>query len=169
MRVLVMMVGLPRSGKSTIANLLRSRYHWPIVCPDSVRLALTGQPFVRQAEGFVWATTKVMVRSLFLSGHDRVILDATNLKRRDRDSWYWPKEFLREVHVVPTSKEVCLERAGEDTALREAIERMAENVDPIHPEEWFRSCDVHTTQQAVGPVDHIDLNLVLPDPLNTGV
>lgn len=161
MHVLVMMMGLPRSGKSTMANLLRSRYHWPIVCPDSVRLALTGQPFVREAEGFVWATTKVMVRSLFLSGHDRVILDATNLKRRDRDSWHWPNEFLREIHVVPTAKEICLKRAGDDQPLCEAIERMAENVDPVHPEEMFRSCDVHQQMDATRSIEHVDLQLVL--------
>ena len=160
MRVLIMMMGLPRSGKTTVANHLRDKYHWPIVCPDSVRLALTGQAFVRQAEGFVWATTKVMVRSLFLSGHDRIILDATNIKRRDRDSWHWPNEFLREIHVIPTPKEVCLERAGDNEPLKEAIERMSLSAESVAPDELFRTCEVHHTVDGVPTVTGDRVTLV---------
>lgn len=51
---LVLMVGLPRSGKSTIARSGRV----PIVSPDAIRLALHGQPFIASAEPTVWATAK---------------------------------------------------------------------------------------------------------------
>jgi predicted kinase len=73
-KTLIMTVGLPRSGKSTWAI---AQGH-PVVCPDAIRLALHGQPFIATAEPVVWATAKLMVASLFEAGHGVVILDATN-------------------------------------------------------------------------------------------
>lgn len=101
-----MMVGLPRSGKSTIAKQLGH----PIVNPDSIRLALHGQAFFKEAEPMVWAIAKYMVNALFLAGHDDVILDATNLTLRRRNEWR-SNLWARHYHVVSTPKEVCQARA----------------------------------------------------------
>src|SRR5882672_916000 len=60
-KLLICTVGLPRSGKSTWA---RSQ-SFPIVCPDAIRIAIHGQRFISEAEPFVWATAKAMVRALF--------------------------------------------------------------------------------------------------------
>ena len=82
-KTLIAMVGLPRSGKSTWAK----KAGHPIVSPDAIRLALHGQRFISEAEPFVWAIAKAMVRALFLAGHSAVILDATNNTRKRRDEW----------------------------------------------------------------------------------
>ena len=107
MKTLMMTIGLPRSGKSTWA---KKQAGIPVVNPDSIRLALHGQPFVKEAEGFVWAIAKVMVRSLFLAGHDRVILDSTGTTKARRDEWkssQWRREFI----MFQTSADTCTKRA----------------------------------------------------------
>jgi predicted kinase len=105
-RVLVMMVGLPRSGKSTWAE----KQNVPIVSKDSIRLALHGQAFVGAAEDMVHAICRSMVRSLFLSGAKTVILDETSVDEATRDNWkssMWNRVFK----VIDTELTTCKSRA----------------------------------------------------------
>src|SRR4051812_20443404 len=103
-KTLHILCGLPRSGKTTLANSLSRERGWPVVCPDAVRLALHGQRFVPEAEAFVWAIAKVMVRALFLAGHDDVVLDATNGTRKRRGEWKDPA-WRREYYVLDTPEQ----------------------------------------------------------------
>jgi len=129
---LVLMMGLPRSGKTTWAI----RQGRPIVSPDAVRVALHSQRFVAEAEPMVWALTKYMVKALFLAGHKVVILDATNTTRKRRDAWI-DDQWVRAVVQICTSASVCLGRAleEEDEAIKPVISRMAEEFEPVNPEE----------------------------------
>jgi predicted kinase len=124
---LICTVGLPRSGKTTYA---RSTGH-PIVNPDSIRLALHGRRFEALAEPFVWASAKLMVRSLFLAGHSRVIVDATNTTRKRRDEWKSP-DWRTAFHVIDTPAAECIRRAVEigDAEIIPIIERMAAQWEP---------------------------------------
>lgn len=137
MKTLICTVGLPRSGKTTWA--LQQAY--PIVNPDAIRLAMPGQRFIDSAERFVWATAHCMIQSLFLAGHDTVILDATNNSRKRRDDWQsnkWDTYFK----VFDTSKEECLHRAHviNDEQIKPIIERMAEQFEPLadYEKTWTR-------------------------------
>lgn len=118
---LLMTVGLPYSGKSTVAKSLGA----PIVCPDQIRYALHGQRYIQEAEAFVWAIARVMVTSLFLSGHDKVVLDATNTTKTRRDEWKDPK-WIRRYLVCDISKMTCAQRAmaNEDEYIIPIIDRM---------------------------------------------
>ena len=121
--LLVMTVGLPRSGKSTWAKADGA----PIVNPDSIRLAFHGERFIPSAEPMVWAMAKYMVAALFLAGHRRVILDATNTTMKRRNEWKdkrWARQFL----LVNTPKEICIERAiyEGDMNIIPIIEKMAD-------------------------------------------
>jgi len=127
MKTLICTVGLPRSGKTTWARA----QGYPIVNPDSVRLALHGERFIGVAEPFVWAITFLMVRALFLVGHETIIVDATNTTFKRQEPWI--KQFHTEeckvcFHVIKTSKEICLKRALDtnDNVIIPVIERMAE-------------------------------------------
>ena len=131
---LIMLVGLPRSGKSTWA---KKKMH-PIVNPDAVRLAVHGQPYIQESEQLVWAIVHYMVKALFGAGHNRVVLDATNTTRKRRDMWKssnWRREFV----VFDTPASVCLERVSaggpNSEGLRGAIERMAEQYEPVGEDE----------------------------------
>lgn len=109
MKTLIMLMGLPRSGKSTYAQ----KQGHPIVNPDSIRLALHGFTFVKIAEPMVWCMAKYMVKALFNAGHSKIILDATNLTRERRNLWKnddWDCEYI----YFKTPKRVCIKRAFKD-------------------------------------------------------
>lgn len=131
-RILVCTVGFPRSGKSTWAKA----QSWPVVNPDSIRLAIHGQAFVADAEPFVWATAKVMVRALFEAGHKVIILDATNTTKQRRAEWFddrWTTFFKKFDATSPhgASVETCITRArqGGREDLIPVIERMSAKYD----------------------------------------
>lgn len=108
--MLVALKGLPRSGKSTTTATLRRALAAPVVNADAVRLALHGQRYEALAEPFVFAIRQVMVRALFLAGHDIVLYDETNFSRATRDrmrSKEWRTVFLE----VNTDADECKRRA----------------------------------------------------------
>jgi len=132
MKELYLTVGLPRSGKSTWAK----KQTMPIVNPDSIRLAIHGERFISQAEPFVWATAKAMVRALFIAGHDKVILDSCLVTPGRRDEWRstdWKRRFV----VFTTDKAECIRRARaiDDEYIVPVIERMATDFVPLTPVE----------------------------------
>lgn len=130
--ILILTVGLPRSGKTTWAK----RQSVPIVNPDSIRLALHGQRFQAEAEPFVWAIAKVMVRALFLAGHTCVILDATNTTTKRRDEWIDKAWETRFQHFT-APKTVCDARALAmgDNYILPIIAKMAAQFEPLTPHE----------------------------------
>jgi predicted kinase len=103
---LICMVGLPYSGKSTEAK----EFNFPIVNPDSIRVALHGKKFIPSAEPHVWAIARTMVVSLFLAGHDNVVLDATCTTDERRGEWL-SKQWATEFCPLFTSADVCKQRA----------------------------------------------------------
>ncbi len=127
-KTLFITVGLPRSGKTTWAR----EQGCPIVNPDSIRLALHGQRYQSLAEPFVWSIAKLMVRALFLSGHDIVIVDATNNSAKRRKFWEDP-EWKLDYHILKASKDLCIERAKSinDEEIIPVIQRMAVEHEPV--------------------------------------
>lgn len=144
--VLLMTVGLPRSGKSTWAR----KTGFPVVNPDSIRMALHGQAFYGPAEAFVWATAHLMVASLFRAGHAVVVLDATNVSCRRRDDWR-SKEWNCGYVVFKASMELCIERARRNNQpdLIPIIERMHRNL------EWPVETEVGITNGPSGLLHYV--------------
>ena len=129
---LVLTVGLPYSGKSTWARTQGC----PIVSPDAVRLAVHGQRYIQEAEPYVWMVARHMVKALFLAGHDRVIVDATNNTKERREAWRSSKWRLA-VQNFPAPAEECQQRAVEehgDEEIVPVIQRMASEYEP--PDEF---------------------------------
>jgi predicted kinase len=126
MNTLILMAGLPRSGKSTWAK----KQKYPIVNRDSIRLALHGQRYVAEAESFVTAIEDIIVKALFLAGHDTVIVDATHMTAERRKRWY-SGPWNTELKIIPTTKSECIKRALQenDDVIIPVIERMAEETD----------------------------------------
>lgn len=130
--ILEMLVGLPRCGKSTYAKYGKA----PIVNPDSIRLAIHGQAFVPEAEAMVWVMVKYMIDSLFLAGHAKVILDATNITAERRNN-FKSKHYIRHFIEFPMDVELCKARAidTDKPYLIPVIEKMAEQYQPVGSEE----------------------------------
>lgn len=129
---LIAMVGLPRSGKSTISRELSRQLGCPIVNRDALRLAIHGQRYAAAAEPMIKTVSLYMIRALFLTGHDTVIYDETNYSRAARDyikDLSWQTLF----YVVPTPPQVCQERAvaTNQEDLVKVIEEMANRYEPL--------------------------------------
>lgn len=124
---LILTVGLPRGGKTTWARTTG----WPIVNPDSIRLALHGQRFYGPAEPLVWATAYTMVEALRLAGHNTIVVDATNVSAKRRAEWESRYAGAVELKVIETPPEECIRRAlaEGDVYIVPVIERMAKEWD----------------------------------------
>jgi predicted kinase len=136
MPTLIAMVGLPRSGKSTIVRQLSEKHHAPIVKKDDIRLALHGQVYAAPAEPMVRAISKVMIHALFLSGHEWIIADETHYSREARDfvrDGTWATVF----YEVPTPAEICHVRADATghTWLHSVIDQMVARHVPLAEDE----------------------------------
>lgn len=131
-RRLICTVGLPRSGKSTWSRSVG----YPMVNPDSIRLALYGQAFIKEAEAMVWTMATYMVKSLFIAGHKIVILDATNLSPGMRLKWINP-QWETYWKVFDTDMATCIQRAidGNRQDLISVIEAFNSNYIPISESE----------------------------------
>jgi predicted kinase len=132
MNKLILMVGLPRSGKTTEALKMGH----PIVSPDAVRLALHGEAYIQSAEPYVHAITRTMVHALFIAGHNAVVVDACHNTRKRRNEWK-SNEWIRRCVVIDTARATCAVRASSisDAKVRNSIlhsiDRMAAAHEPI--------------------------------------
>lgn len=138
MKTLIVLVGLPRSGKTTWAFSIGPSY--PVVSPDAIRLALHGQRFITESEPLVWVMAEYMAKSLFFAGHKTVIIDGCHVSKKRRD--FWREKFEKigyEVcfKVIETGTEECIKRAklDSDDAILSVIERMVDNWEPLDEEE----------------------------------
>ena len=120
---LVAMVGLPRSGKTTIVREKYLANGYAVVSPDFVRVAIHGERFVASAEPFVLATVYAMVDALLLAGCN-VVVDSCAQTEARREPWVKRGATF---HVVRTSAGECIARAVEkgDAAIIPVIEKMA--------------------------------------------
>ncbi len=134
-KTLLLMVGLPQSGKTTVARELA----FPIVNPDSIRLCLHGKAYMREVEDLVWSLARLMVRSLFEAGHHTVIVDATNNTRKRRDAWREDDQWNLEYHVLDTDTVECIRRAKAvgNEEIVSVIVRMNDAHEPVTNEERF--------------------------------
>lgn len=134
MKILKLLIGFPRSGKSTYAKMLKDERGYVIVEPDALRLAMYGQRWIKKMEPYIWAITYSMVEALFLVGHDKVVIDATNINEEARKPWFdrYNKEgYEVQLVIINTKKDVCIERAkltGQEDLIP-VIERMAVETD----------------------------------------
>jgi len=93
-----------------------------------------------------WRIARIMVRALFMAGHKRVILDATSMTKKSRDSWKCQKNDLVKWQVgfivFETDVKECIKRAkaGKREDLIPVIKKMAKSFEPLSPEERQKAC-----------------------------
>ena len=84
---LIVLSGLPASGKSHLARLLSTRLLLPVIASDAVRRALFAVRTYDSAESNVVYSTCRQLAALRLSQGQGAIIDATNLRESGRLAW----------------------------------------------------------------------------------
>lgn len=136
---LVVMVGLPASGKSTVSRDYQRRgYH--VVNPDSIRLRF-GVQYSGEIEKEIWTIAYAELKGYLKLGRD-VVFDATNLTRAQRKPLVQiAKSYGVRVtaHTLFTPLDRCLERNEErETPVpRETIIKKEQVLIPPTREEGF--------------------------------
>ena len=105
----IMMVGLPASGKSTVAKEYGDR-GYVVVSSDAIRAELWGDESIQGDPAKVFGLVQARCRLALLEGRD-VVMDATNMNAKKR------KGFLRQ---MPACRKICVVMA---TPYNECVER----------------------------------------------
>lgn len=126
------MVGLPRSGKTTLMNKWQAeKPNRVIVCFDNIRLALYEKDHIQSMEPFMWELGTTMAKTLLLSGYD-VMMDDTHSSK-------WKRDYYNILGghgmYLNTPLDICLKRAPQaHTAFISAIHRMAGRLEGFNPQ-----------------------------------
>lgn len=121
---LVMLQGLPASGKTTYATEVCKEQNWKRVNRDLIRTMLHFGKWSGVNEGLTVDTEKMLARNLLKRDYN-VIVDDCNLNPSNKDMW---KEVAKDVGAefstkkFDTSYEECLARdVGRDGAVGESV------------------------------------------------
>lgn len=145
--MLIMMIGLPGSGKSSIAEELKEKLGAILHSSDALRKELYGNEDTQDSNAELFNVLHSRIKEDLRNG-ETVIYDATNISYKRR------KAFLQELkninvrkiaYFVATPYEVCLERnALRDRVVpEEVIERMYKNFDVPHMYEGWDDIQIH--------------------------
>lgn len=136
-KTVYIMVGLPRSGKSTYADKYKG--YKAIVSADQLRYLVYGQRFWGPGEDMMWAIRKIALTMLMEQGID-IVIDETNTtaaRRKPIIELARKHGYSVEAIVIGTPKKTCIARAiaEGDERIIPVIERMAEQYEPVLPDE----------------------------------
>jgi predicted kinase len=135
---LIVLVGLPGSGKSTWAK----QQGVAVISSDRIRYLLADDERDQNIHGDVFATLRYLLRRRFLLRRPLTIVDATNLSLRERRPYIKTAQLYDcqvEAVFFDTPVEVCKERnrSRERIVPDEAIDMMAERLRVPTIEEGF--------------------------------
>lgn len=147
--MLILPVGIPGCGKSTLAQMLVEAeviHNDAIVSPDRYRELLTGTKANQEVNPQAWTITRIMASNRLWYGQD-VYLDATNVVRKNFGEY---SGIAREaghkiVYVWFGNKAEAVERNAARTEHRvpdEPMDRMVNNWMQAH--QWLPKNDEHT-------------------------
>ena len=129
--VLIVMCGLPASGKSTYAEWLAESCIFCSVCPDKIRGELYGDENIQGDGGLVFTIAHARIKDLGQGGNN-VVFDATNTNAKRRKELVKKMRPYFDVIILKwfnTPINVCFERNAqrERQVPEEVIRHMAQN------------------------------------------
>lgn len=135
----IIMMGLPKSGKSTFVYRELKKDNNVVVSADSLRQLIYGQDFYPNGESVVWAVHQYMLQEL-MKQNSNIIIDNTN-KSKDRRSSLIKAAKDMGYNVIgvmmATPYDVCLKRAEEEGFPVDVLADATKNWDNPEKEEGF--------------------------------
>lgn len=139
---LIMLSGLPGTGKSTLAKKLGQNLDVVIVESDAIRNEMVDMPtFSGKENNRVFETVYKMMRQHLDVGHT-VVMDATNLIEGYRDVAY----RIAEHYAVPL---ILVSVEAEARVVRERLERRAESESNVFVAGWSVYRRMSITQEPI--------------------
>lgn len=136
---MIVMIGVPKSGKSTFVKEELINQNNVVVSADRIRQLVTGHDYYGPAENFVWGVRNTMLRDLLLQ-ETEVIIDETNTTiERRRDTIEMGLDHGYEIIgvVMNTPLKVCLNRCREDDFPKDVVIQKSEQFETPFKEEGF--------------------------------
>ena len=135
---IILLVGLPGSGKSTYAARLR----WPVISSDHLRSLIADDATDQSVHGPVFDAVRYLLRKRLEVGRPLTCIDATHLTPRERRPYFRIAErYGCQVEAVffDLPVEICQERNRKRDRVvpQQAIERMALKLVAPTVEEGF--------------------------------
>ena len=140
MKTITMMIGLPRSGKT---SWIRDNKEGSavIVSADELRWLIYNQRFWSEGENLVWSIREIMLKALLQQGVDVIIDEANSTRKRREPIFDLAKRYGYEVEarVILTDASICAARAMEENRfeLLSVIERMNKQFEHPSKKEGF--------------------------------
>lgn len=158
---LIVLVGVPGSGKSTYAinkyKLGSNNVVW--LSSDAFREQLYGDEACQNNPGKVFEVMQQEAVNALNKGYD-VIYDATNITRKDRAGILEkvPKHVQKCCVVIWAPIEICIERdkARKRTVGKEVIDKMLKRFEAPFYDEGFDTILVHISDVHYNKQDHYD-------------
>lgn len=136
----IMMVGIPGSGKSYLAREISSLLDIPVISSDACREEISGDAGDQSVSRQAWELVRRKAEQLIRQGHS-VIIDGTHKRRRQRR-----EDILRyrgfgahsviAIHVLTTIGTALARNAARSRIVpQEVIERMYHTIEDTPPRE----------------------------------
>jgi len=145
------LVGLPGSGKTSLAKKLRSKNHGIIVSKDTIRYEMMGIEFDKVLEHEVDNIFNAMLSSVLWGSMDTVIIDNTNLTVPIRARLIEKANAARRniiAHVMDIDQYTAWERKKSSGSImsREGFDVLANSYQPVTKREKFTKVVHHDSQ-----------------------
>jgi predicted kinase len=132
----ILMVGLPRSGKSTwIKDNAKNEI---VVSNDWIREEILGTHYSKNANAIIWTIADATLRIVLGQGKD-AIYDGVNLTKETRKFYIdLARQYGAKIKIVLviTPLEICMERNKSGNKLpNDVLEKMANSYERPEPEE----------------------------------